>query len=97
MQIHSVVFAISPQINKKKYAKTINLLCAGNKVFVKYQAHGRGQLQPLLLCLSPWSWCRVVFTLLLCFPGRLLKNVPHRSPEVELEDFCFSIGFKFKP
>jgi len=38
MQIYSVVFALSRQINKQKHAKTINLLCAGNKVFVKYQA-----------------------------------------------------------
>jgi len=42
MQIHSVVFALSRQINKQKYAKTIDLLCTGNKVFVKYQAKGRG-------------------------------------------------------
>jgi len=40
MQIHSVAFALNLQINKQKYAKTINLLCAGNKVFVKYQAQG---------------------------------------------------------
>jgi len=26
-----VVFAINRQINKQKYTKTINLLCAGNK------------------------------------------------------------------
>jgi len=38
MQIYSVVFASSRQINKQKYAKTINFLCAVNKVFVKYQA-----------------------------------------------------------
>jgi len=40
MQIHSVVFALSRQINKpkvKKYAKTINLICAGNKIFITYQ------------------------------------------------------------
>jgi len=35
MQIHSMVFALSRQI-------TINFLCAGNKVFVKYQAQGGG-------------------------------------------------------
>ena len=43
MSIHSVVFALGRQINKQKYVKTINLLfllCAGNKVFVKYQAQG---------------------------------------------------------
>jgi len=48
MQVHSVVFAISWQINKQKYAKTINLLCAGNKVFVKYQAQGGGNPNPPL-------------------------------------------------
>ena len=37
MQIYSVVFAWSRQINKQRYAKTINLLCKDNKVFVKYQ------------------------------------------------------------
>jgi len=46
MHIHSVVFAISRQINKQKYAKTLNLLCAGNKVFVKYQVQGGGGLNP---------------------------------------------------
>ena len=40
MQIFSMVFAISRQINKQKYAKTVNLVYAGNKVFVKYQAQG---------------------------------------------------------
>jgi len=38
MQIYSVVFALSRQ--SKKYAKRINLLCKGKKVFVKYQAQG---------------------------------------------------------
>jgi len=38
MHIHSVVFALSRQINKQMYAKTINTLCAGNKVFVEFQA-----------------------------------------------------------
>jgi len=40
MQIHSMAFALSRHINKQRYAKTINLLCAGNKVFVKYQTQG---------------------------------------------------------
>jgi len=30
-QIHSVVFALSREINKQKYANTINPLRAGNK------------------------------------------------------------------
>ena len=42
MQIHSVVFVLGRQINKQTYAKTINFLCAGNKVVVKYQAQGEG-------------------------------------------------------
>jgi len=45
MQIHTLLFALSRQINKQKYAKTINLLFAGNKVFVKYQAQ-RGEFNP---------------------------------------------------
>jgi len=28
------------KLTSKNYAKTINLLCAGDKVFVKYQAQG---------------------------------------------------------
>jgi len=40
MQIYSVVFALSRQLTSKKYAKTINLLCPSNKVFIKYQAQG---------------------------------------------------------
>jgi len=39
MQIHSVVF---DKLTSKKYVKTINPLCASNKVFVKYQAQGGG-------------------------------------------------------
>jgi len=46
MQIHTLSFALSGQINKQKYAKTIHLLCAGNKVFVKYQAQGGGLIHP---------------------------------------------------
>jgi len=38
-QIYSVVFALRRQINKQKYVKKVNLLCAGNNVFVKYQAN----------------------------------------------------------
>jgi len=37
MQIHSVVFALRRQINKHRYAETINLFCAGTKVLVTYQ------------------------------------------------------------
>jgi len=38
MQIYSMVFALSRQINKQKVCE--DLLCAGNKVFVKHQAQG---------------------------------------------------------
>jgi len=33
MQIFFVLFAFSRQMNKQKYAKSINLLCTGNKVW----------------------------------------------------------------
>jgi len=52
MQIHSVVFALKRQINKQMYAKTINLLCAGNNVFVKYQAQGVTPNPPLAYALG---------------------------------------------
>jgi len=42
MQIHSVV-AYLHQVDKltsKKYAKAINLFCAGNNFFVTYQTQG---------------------------------------------------------
>jgi len=52
MQIFSVLFALSRQINKQKYEKTINLFCASNKVFVKYQAQG-GFLNPAPICVLP--------------------------------------------
>jgi len=56
MQICSVVFALSRQINKQKYAKTINLLCEGNKVFVKCQAQ-RGVSTPKPHpCVRPWCF-----------------------------------------
>jgi len=53
MQIHTLLFALSRQINKQKYAKTSNHFCAGNKVFVKYQAKGGGLIQPLPR-VRPW-------------------------------------------
>jgi len=36
------------QWHSKQYVKTINLLCTGNKVFVKFQAQG-GVLTPIPL------------------------------------------------
>ena len=52
MQIYSVVFALSRQIETKKYAKTFNFVCAGNKDFVKYQAQGGVNPTP---CVRPWG------------------------------------------
>jgi len=40
MKINFVVFALSPQSNKHKGCENNYPLCAGNKVFVKYQAQG---------------------------------------------------------
>jgi len=48
MQIHSTLFVLKRKINKQRYAKTINLLCAGNNFFVKYQAQDGGLTQPPL-------------------------------------------------
>jgi len=48
MQIHSVVFELSQQINKKMYTKTNNFLCADNKLFVTYQFKGRFNPNPPL-------------------------------------------------
>jgi len=52
MQIYPVGFALSRQINNQKICKTINLLCEGNKVFVKYQAQGGG-VNANLPCVRP--------------------------------------------
>jgi len=49
MQINSALFALSRQINKQKYAKTINLLCAGNTIFVTYQTLHLGKIGLLVL------------------------------------------------
>jgi len=46
MQIYSVVFALSRQINKQKVCENTSSPCEGNKVFVKYQAQGGGGLNP---------------------------------------------------
>jgi len=59
MQIHSMAFALSRHINKQKYAKTINLLCAGKKNFVKYQTQGGLSSPPP--CVRPWSPREVTF------------------------------------
>jgi len=50
IQIHSVVFALNRQINKQKYAKTINLLCAGNTIFVTYQTQEGSYPKSLVAC-----------------------------------------------
>jgi len=40
MQIYSVVFALSRQINKQNVCENAWSPCEGNKVFVKYHAQG---------------------------------------------------------
>ena len=42
MQIHSVVFALSRQINKQNYAKTINLLAKVVKFLYNIKLKGGG-------------------------------------------------------
>jgi len=52
MEIYSVVFALSCQLNKQKICE--NNLCAGNKVFVKYEAQGGFNPKlPLPPCVRP--------------------------------------------
>jgi len=46
---------LSRQITSKKYAKTVNLLCAGNELFVKYQAEGGGFNPKPPPCVRPWK------------------------------------------
>jgi len=48
MQIHSVIFALSRQINKQKVCENNKILCARNKVFIKYQAQGGSNPNPPL-------------------------------------------------
>jgi len=52
MQFFSMLFALSRQINKQNYEKTINLVCAGNKVFVKYQPQEEFTPTPLVYALD---------------------------------------------
>jgi len=65
-----VVFALGRKINNHKYAKTINLVCAGNIVFVEYQAQGRVNPTHPPLLRMPWgiAGCRKFY---------LFKNKPH--------------------
>ena len=81
MQIYSAVFALSRQINKQKHAKTINLLCASNKVFVKYQAQGGGVnaqnshlRTPLANC--TWIWVSIGLSYVSVWPGLSRCPVP---------------------
>ena len=43
------------KLTNKKYAKTINLLCAGKNVFVKYQAQGGFNPNPLAHALAEYK------------------------------------------
>jgi len=53
MQIYSVVFALSRQIDKQKGCEN-NFLCAGNRDFVKYQAQAGVNHNPPLR--TPLLW-----------------------------------------
>jgi len=46
---------LSHHINKKKFAKTNNLVFAGNEVFVKCQAHEGGFNPKTPTCVRPCS------------------------------------------
>jgi len=95
MQIYSVAFALSQQI-KQKHAKTINLLCAGNKVFVKCQAQGGGVNTHTSLLQTPlndtilnYAHCIAFFTKIK-FTARILFDWP--LPPLRLVAFEFIIG-----
>jgi len=66
-QIHSVVFALNRQINKQTCAKTINLLCKGNTIFVNIKLKGGLTPNPPL--------CTSLVQATLCFRMLLLKPV----------------------
>jgi len=96
MQIYSVVFAISRQINKQNYAKTINLLCAGNKVFVKYQVQGgfnpKPPLRTPLLITSATKCDRGIYTFhwILVAPQELKSVLPVEDSFSNKEKRTFS-------
>jgi len=60
MQIYSVVFALSRQINNQKVCENTYSPCEGNKVFVKYQAQGR-VLTPTPPCVRPCCICFIEY------------------------------------
>ena len=78
MQIHSVVIALSRQINKKSMRKQFNILCAGNKVFVKYQAQGRGANHKIPCLRTP-------LTMRQLNRRRCMSTIP--TPKQKLPDF----------
>jgi len=54
MQIHSVIFVLSRQINKQKYATAVNLLCEGKTFLQNIKLKGRGLTPSPLSCVRPW-------------------------------------------
>jgi len=58
MQIRSVVLYLHlvDKLTSKKYAITINLLCPGNKIFVKYQAQERVLTPITTPCVRPCEY-----------------------------------------
>ena len=84
MQIYSVVFALRRQINKQKYAKTINLLCKTNKDFVKHQSQRGGRFNtnppqppPLAYALDSHN-TRAAVELSFFQDNGLSRSMPHR-------------------
>jgi len=94
MQIHSVVFALSRQIIKQKYAKIIYLLCAGNKVFVKYQAQGGVGLSPKPPCVRPCCFhsgsCSKRVSVFPCYSSVFQWKVPHKTSLSAFHTFVFA-------
>jgi len=91
MQIHSVVFGLSRQINKKKYAETINRFCQGNNVFVKYQLMGGFNPNPPLLAyiLVPNGFNCLDHDSIVCYFSRLQRI--ERNETVERKDVRFML------
>jgi len=79
LHIHSVVFAVSRQINEQNECEKLKIRCAGNKVFVKYQT--QGGCNPTPPCVRPWRW------LLHCFCRQMTYSTPRVDSFCALCDF----------
>jgi len=88
------------KLTNKKCAKTINLLCAGNKVFLNIKLKGGG-LTPTPLCVRPWphkrktkvflpTWCAL--SILVYFSK--CQNVNSGCPPSQLHAFSAQLVFE---